>query len=369
MKTRYVICLLIVLLSASCNKRYGYLKKIRTDYTTNQAGKIKKVTIQREHYPELIEASDTTVLNGEMNWPAKNKGLQKYAEPEQELRNISQSDTAKVLRNHRRNEVAKDDSREISQSSKNKHSLWALVFSFLTVAFASCMLLNPFVFGLAMVLAGAFALDEGSKGYKEMKKNGQKRKWMALTGILLGGLVLASAIALVMTFALLFSSSGASTLVVIGLFAGFFAALYSLLLYASFNDIYAKRDKPVKPVPPPKPVIPAEPKAAPDAHSYNRKAILSLICAGIFFISVIITLLVSNPVVGLVLMVSPILALIMGLIALSQIRKTHEKGKWMAWLGILAVPVLLVGAVLIMSPVLGLLALIAAGIYWLAKRK
>lgn len=365
MKIQYILCLIIVLLLTSCNKRYGYLQKIRVDHTTTSVRKLKKELPKQETIFEFPEASDTTESTPAIYLQDK-VGLEKYQDEEQKPTKDLLSRKLTISTSHKRNkELPNSHSEEIAKPSR-KHSLWSLVFSLLVISLASCIVFNPLIFVPATLFAATFAFDEGSKGYKEMKHSGQKGKWKPLLGIFLGGLVLALALAAIFTFAMVFSASAVSTLVLASIFSGLFALAYAGVLWIAFNDIYAKR---IKPLPPVKPPVTVKPKPAPEKHSFNRNAWLSISFAGLFFLSALILAFETNALLGLLLLVSPVVAIILGIIALKQIHKTPQKGTWMAWAGILAIPELLIAALLVVNPFIGLLVLLTGGIIWWLKRR
>lgn len=352
MKTRYIILLFIVIQLASCSKRYGYLKKVRVGNASQQ-------TIPATHRlpkpatPEMA-SSDTgsTSIEVVSDIPDDDSlvnELYQNATPKQHLAPyLKQAHLAAAI-------IPPSPSDTLIQQPEerkwNKSALISGGVTLVTIVLAVLLWSNLVAAIVLMGMLGSVAFFFACKGYKETKGSKEKGRGLALVAMALSAMAAFAWLAFLPAF--LFSFSGKSDQVFYNtwlVFTGILAAI------AVFAQLYQKKVKPIEGTS--KDAKPKLEQPAPAPHNYNGAAVAALICALVFLLSVICMALFSGALFGTLALLSPLAALILGIVALFTIRKTHQKGKWMAWVGILAIPGLLVSVALVLSPIFAIVAIV-----------
>lgn len=351
MKLKTVLLFLLFLQLGSCTQRYVFLKKVRVSGESTKAKSIiEKRTQEMIEIQSLETASADTTIGIIPNQP-----LHIVTEPVfHKQYSDSKSFTQHRIIKQKKNNPSKNNYTEPEEPKHNKYARTAFILSLLAIASVALLWALPFVGVLAIFIFGAIAQDYGGKALKQLKTSKEKGKWMAITGIIVGSLILSAAIAFIVAFGVNFSSSASDSLFykeVVILALGIFA----LLMRSHFYVPKPKQPKPVKPI---------KPKMVPGPDNWNRMAIAAFVFATITILSIVIVSLTAIPIFGLLSLIGILGALLLGIIALIQIKSTHQKGKTFALIGALLLPIIC----LLLYPPLAILALLTGLTWWLIKR-
>jgi NADH:ubiquinone oxidoreductase subunit 6 (subunit J) len=325
MKLKFLLSFFLLLQLGACQKRYAGLHKIRVPQNSKQ----EVVAVHKKKNPIVLNPlvqktymdSTITMLPAPMGIAAKQRISSNKQQVDHTPPTIDQAPGPKD-KTFRQKTVPEPEQPE------NKHALLAFIFTSLSVVSLLVIFTLPF---LGILLAGVFAalaFDFGQKALKKLTTPNENRRWMAKTGVIVGGLLLAAAIVVPLIFVATFSSKSTNNAVVLSIFAGLTAIIYALLLYTTFHQT-----KPAKPVKPAVPIVPYYIPNKPTPDNWSVSAIASFIMiamAGIFLLAGALTLLTLMLIVA---------ALIVGIYALLEIHETHQKGKLLALTGVLFVPI------------------------------
>ncbi|MES2559988.1 MAG: DUF4190 domain-containing protein [Bacteroidota bacterium] len=363
--SRCLLFLLIFVQLTSCSKRYGGLKKIRVAHVSQQpvnhklskhvlTGDSRKTALADHKIPESASVSAIPdIIYSDTNSYLQSKHSGIHTELNTEI--TRESLAIKPL-------PADSMEQQSVERKWNKSTLVSAGTVLLGVLVGFILWSNPIALVYVSAGFGVLAFAYARKGWKEIKVNKEKGKGIALVAMILGTIAMCTLFAIIPAFLFSFSARTGQSfyntwLVITGLFS-------AMVLY---GELHVKKVKPKENA---IPEASQKPKVEPGPQNRNVTAVIAFVCALIFFAvaGAIALSLLPAFIWGALLLVTPIVALILGIIALLAIRKTHQKGKWMAWVAILAVPLLLLAMVLVMSPILGLLALIGGGIYLMIKK-
>lgn len=371
MKLRYLFFLLVLLQLTSCSKRYGYLKKIRVANNTTLPNTVKAPGPAQKNSITETASIDSGFLNIlDLPIVAFADTLKDDHQHEVEQQSLVKPSTKSTSLFITKTKPLPADS-SIHQSEGRRWNKNALIASGLFIASVLTGLLLAGALGglissvpivaIALLAAiGGIIFSYARKGWREMKLSNERGRGIAFIAMVLGALAVFSLVTFFPAVLLSFSAKTVQSFYVVWV-------LLTVLItaIAVYFEVHQKKVKPHTE----EKAAPEKPKLIPGPDNYNKPAVIAFISAIIFALAALGLYFIGGALFGVLLFIAPVLALLFGIIAFRTIRETHQKGKWMSWVGMLAVPLVLLGSIIVMSPVLGLLALLIWGIIWLVKRK
>lgn len=348
MRIKTALLLLLILLQLpSCNKRYAFVRKVRVPHTS--AKEISKAEPKKTVKTETIETAgaDSTInlIETPPGYLSEEPGISHNPSTQKKQDKIDRPSIESKKQYHSPKPY------DLSPRKLNKKALVAFILSILAAAAVPLIFAVP-VLGLPLaVILSTFAFVFGQKSLKEFHITPDRGKWMATVGLIVGALILSGVTALSILFIATLELV-ASNQAIRNTFIILTSIFFTLMMYLTYHVNKRKIGK--------------APESLKHKHtqpgSWNKLAIAAFAIAilGLSFL-LILALAADVPLIIILFTLLFLLAaIILGVFALSEIKANHQKGKLLAWIAILLVP-------MIILPPLALLILYILFILWLIK--